>query len=71
MRSVRILTVVRGTHGAYMAGQVAELPDAVAAAWLEAGIAAALPEAATLLPPETAMQPAPSRRRAAPSTETL
>lgn len=47
-----MLQHVRGAHGAFNAGQTADVPDGVAAAWIEAGVAQALPEdvAASLTP---------------------
>lgn len=36
---VRILQQLNGAHGTFLAGDIAELPEDVAAAWVEAGIA--------------------------------
>lgn len=63
--SVRLLRQVAGEYGVFQTGEMASLPDHVALAWIDAGVAARAPasEAATLAPAETADLPRPAGRR--------
>ena len=52
---IRILQQLRGAHGAYERGDLAEPPPEVAEAWVAAGVAEVVAdEAAVVSPPENA-----------------
>lgn len=65
MRKVKILVGIASANWSYAPGQIVELDEKLAKAWIAAGIAEAIdvaPESTAIGPPEKAVLPAAKRK---------